>query len=54
MELHIGAKVTLAQTGKHGKVVRIYHGRNFVDVRMDDGDLVTVKTWAIESIEESC
>ncbi len=54
MELHIGAKVTLAGSEREGKVVRIYHGRGYVDVRLDNGDLVKVKIWAIESIQESC
>ena len=54
MELHIGARVTLAGSEREGKVVRIYHGRGYVDVRLDNGDLVKVKIWAIESIQESC
>lgn len=54
MELHIGAKVTLAGSEREGKVVRIYHGRDYVDVRLDNGELIKVKTWAIETIQESC
>lgn len=54
MELHIGAKVTLAGSEREGKVVRIYHGRDYVDVRLDSGELIKVKTWAIETIQESC
>lgn len=54
MELHIGAKVTLAQTEKEGRVVKIDQARKIVHVRTVDGALVKVKTWAIESIQESC
>ena len=54
MALHIGARVTLAQTEKEGRVIKIDHQRKVVYVRTDDGELVKVKTWAIESIQESC
>lgn len=54
MELHIGARVTLAQTEKEGRVIKIDNARKVVHVRTDEGELVKVKTWAIESIQESC